>query len=573
MDENTVQIPGWRIIRVIGQGGFGKVYEIEKDDEFGGGMHSALKVVSVPESASEIQAYRDDGYDEASISALFRNRVSDITSEFRLMGKLKGCSNIVSYEDHMIVRHENDPGYDILIRMELLTPLPRYIEQRFGSGPVDEETVRRIGADICRALEICARYNILHRDIKPQNIFVNEIGDFKLGDFGIARTSDHTTRATMTGTYVYMAPEVFLNKPYHRSVDQYSLGMVLYWLLNERRNPFLPLPPEIPKAGQTMEALERRMRGEPLPAPKHGSEQLKQIVLKACAYDPKARYADVTEMKADLECAESPAAARGKTEPERPSAAAECDRTIPAAGVADNDRNNGNNNENKETIRIFSSWKIPEEKKAPVEKEPPVKTPKPEQKRITAAPGSIIKFGRYMQNAYNDEKTDISWFVVRSNGTEALLLSQYALDAQQYHTTTVLSPRSGFTWEHCSLRKWLNTEFLDKAFTQDEKERILLTTYPCGDNELKDRIFLLSGKECCIWLNSTMRKCRPTDYARKNRRLTTDCDWWLRTSMFGDVIKWNHAPYVDRSGNHNNLTYDHVDRKYIGVRPAMWIKL
>ncbi len=294
-------IPGWKTIRIIGKGSSGCVYEIEKEDEFGGSIRSALKVISIPESSAEIEAYRDDGYDDASLTALYRSRVEDITSEFRLMNKLKGCSNIVSYEDHLIVRHDDDIGYDILIRMELLTPLPKYFDQHYSGTEADENVICKLGVDMSRALERCGRHRIIHRDIKPQNIFVNEEGDFKLGDFGIAKTSDHTTKATKTGTYGYMAPEVYWGRPYNASVDIYSLGVVLYWTLNERRGPFLPLPPETPKPAQATEALERRMHGDPLPAPKHGSEELQRIVLKACAFDPKDRYQSPTEMRHDLE--------------------------------------------------------------------------------------------------------------------------------------------------------------------------------------------------------------------------------------------------------------------------------
>ncbi len=301
MDERTIQIPGWKIIRTIGKGSFGTVYEVEKKDQFGSGIRSALKVISIPESSAELEAYRDDGYDEASLTKLYQSRVEAITAEFQLMNKLKGCSNIVSYEDHMIVQHENDPGYDIFIRMELLTPLPKYFERRFPDNRADEQTVRRLGADICRALELCARHGIIHRDIKPQNIFVNDNGDFKLGDFGVAKTADHTTKATKTGTYGYMAPEVYLGRPYHHEADLYSLGLVLYWMLNERRGPFVPQPPTVPTPNQISEALERRMRGEELPAPKHGSEALKRIVLKACAFDPKDRFQTPEQLKRALE--------------------------------------------------------------------------------------------------------------------------------------------------------------------------------------------------------------------------------------------------------------------------------
>ncbi|MBQ1821541.1 MAG: leucine-rich repeat domain-containing protein [Clostridia bacterium] len=301
MDDRPISLPGWKIVRVIGKGSFGTVYEVEKDDAFGEGIRSALKIISIPESSAEIETYRDDGYDDESITQLFRSRVEDITAEFRLMNKLKGSSHIVGYEDHMIVQHKTDPGYDVLIRMELLTPLPKYMDQSNGKASADEQTVTKLGLAVCDALDLCQRVHVIHRDIKPQNIFISEIGDFKLGDFGVAKTSDHTTKATKTGTFGYMAPEVYTGKAYNAQIDIYSLGLVMYWMLNERRGPFVPLPPTVPKPSQNAEALERRMSGEPLPAPKNGSEELVRIVLKACAFDPKDRYASPAEMKRDLD--------------------------------------------------------------------------------------------------------------------------------------------------------------------------------------------------------------------------------------------------------------------------------
>ncbi len=318
---------------MIGKGGFGTVYEIEKENGYAGIAHSALKVMSIPESSAEIDTYRDDGYDNSSLTELFKSKVEDITAEFRLMSKLKGCSNIVSFEDCLIVQHDEDPGYDVYIRMELLTPLPNYINMQFPDGETASNVVIDLGIAICRALELCRHFNIIHRDIKPQNIFVNELGDYKLGDFGVAKTLDHTTRATKTGSFNYMAPEVYHSRPYNASVDLYSLGLVMYWMLNERRGPFLPLPPAVPKSADHASALERRMSGEPLPAPKHGSEKLKRIVLKACAFDPKDRYADPTEMKRDLEqligADPSEAAEPGETAVLTPVfTASETDRTV-----------------------------------------------------------------------------------------------------------------------------------------------------------------------------------------------------------------------------------------------------
>ncbi len=298
--------PGWEIVREIGSGGFGSVYEIRKADETGE-YTSALKVISIPQSREDYKSYVDNGYDRESITTIYRDQINDIVSEFKLMSQFKGMSHIVSYEDHMIVPHEDGVGWDVMIRMEMLTSLPDYYNQL---GFSMEEIVK-LGKDICEALEVCAKKKVVHRDIKPQNIFVNEFGEFKLGDFGIAKMSDHTTRATKIGTDSYMAPEVFYSRPYNASVDTYSLGLVMYWLLNERRLPFQPLPPEIPTSQQNEAAKMRRLSGEPLPPPNNGSEALKKIVLRACQPHPEDRFADASEMRAALFSLDRGAAAVG----------------------------------------------------------------------------------------------------------------------------------------------------------------------------------------------------------------------------------------------------------------------
>ncbi|MBR5278135.1 MAG: protein kinase, partial [Clostridia bacterium] len=289
--------PGWEIVEQIGSGGFSKVYKIKKSDNSNSGFYSALKVIHIPNTSEEIDSYRSEGYDDNSITQIFDEQVKSIVQEFELMHRFRGVTNIVSYEDHLVMQNENGIGWTILIRMELLKTLPDYYKTRV----IKDNDVKQLGIDICKALKLCEQKNIVHRDIKPQNIFANDFDDFKLGDFGVARVMEHTTRATKIGTYSYMAPEVYNGKPYNYISDIYSLGMVLYWLLNERRLPFLPLPPAVPTPSVNNEAQARRLSGEPLPAPKYGSEELKQVVLKACAFDPAERYSSAEEFMAALQ--------------------------------------------------------------------------------------------------------------------------------------------------------------------------------------------------------------------------------------------------------------------------------
>ena len=286
---------GWKTVRLIGRGSFGTVYEIQRELIDGTVESAAMKVITIPQNPDDIEEMYGDGLDEESITETFHEHLKNIVAEYTLMQKLDGNANVVNCKDISYIQHSDGIGWDIFIRMELLTPLMRSLPEY-----IDEKTVVKVGRDICNALVLCKKYDIVHRDIKPQNIFVSASGDYKLGDFGIAKTVEKTMGGTKIGTYKYMAPEVYNNQPYGSAADIYSLGLVLYWLLNERRMPFMPLPPAKILAGQDEAARQRRLSGEPLLTPAHGSTELKRIVLKACAYDPKERYHTADEMLADL---------------------------------------------------------------------------------------------------------------------------------------------------------------------------------------------------------------------------------------------------------------------------------
>ena len=328
--NDNIVWPGWETVRLIGRGSFGAVYEIERD-MLGEKEKAALKVITIPQSSSDIDELYGEGYDDESITSTFKAYLKSIVAEYSLMRKMNGSANVVNCDDVRYVQHDDGFGWDIFIKMELLTPLTKSLGKN-----VSDEQVVRIGSDICKALILCKKHNIIHRDIKPANIFVSENGDNKLGDFGIAKTVEKTSGGTKIGTDEYMAPEVYHDQPYGSTVDIYSLGMVLYWLLNERRTPFLKMPPALPTSSEKEQARKRRFGGENIPAPKHGSDELKRIVLKACAYDPKDRYQSAEEMLSDFDAL----VGNGKNHiPDR--GAQETDNSTSALGTADEEDENG----------------------------------------------------------------------------------------------------------------------------------------------------------------------------------------------------------------------------------------
>ena len=292
--ENFEQIhlpwQDWKIVKRLGGGAYGEVYEIERNIS-GVQEKAAVKIVSRPKDDIEIETYYDEGYDKASIAASYEKEIQNYVQEYTLMKKLQGQTNIVSCDDFTVVPHDNGIGGDVFIRMELLTSLQQVLRQK----TLSVQEIIKLGKDISNALILCERKNIVHRDIKPANIMVSEFGDYKLGDFGVSKIMDHTTYATAMGTPEYQAPEIVHMEKYGQAADIYSLGIMLYWILNDRKMPFVDAEKKL-TPGLKIDAMERRCRGEKLPAPENGSDELKKIVLKACEYRPEDRYASAQEL-------------------------------------------------------------------------------------------------------------------------------------------------------------------------------------------------------------------------------------------------------------------------------------
>lgn len=291
----------WRIVSVIGVGSFGTVYEVAK---IGGAFDErcAVKHISLPQAQTDIaEGFRQGRYTSDSGAVLFYQKAKErIINEIQLMQRFAGHSHIVNYHDYEIVQKPDAIGYDIFIRMDLLHSLSDHLK----SIPADqmETAVAGLGRDICDGLRAIHRRNILHRDIKPANILYGETG-YKLADFGVAKSLDVTGSVTTAGTQNYMSPELYKHQEgVNQTSDIYSLGIVMYRLLNGNRLPFLPADPAVViDSDMESEALGRRMRGETV-APIGGvNPELMHIIQKACSYHSMDRYQSADEMAAALD--------------------------------------------------------------------------------------------------------------------------------------------------------------------------------------------------------------------------------------------------------------------------------
>ena len=179
--------------------------------------------------------------------------------------------------------------------------------------------------------------------------------------------------------------------------------------------------------------------------------------------------------------------------------------------------------------------------------------------------------------------------VLAKEGTKILVISKYALDCQQYNTSY-----TDVTWETCTLRKWLNNNFINSAFTANEKAMIPTVTVSADKNPkystnpgnaTQDQVFLLSITEANKYFSSdSARQCKPTEYAVARGAHVNDNDnicWWLRSpgryqnyaasatysgtvTCYGDTVDYVSYYYYtgDTEVRHTNA-----------VRPALWINL
>jgi len=282
---------GWKIDKKIGEGRFGEVYKAVKTID-NMNLSCAIKHASLPKNDDEVITLIKRGFinNRDDANKYFFNLVENMKKEISIMQKFNGVPYIIDCFDYTAIPRGDNSGIDFYIRMELAQDLNEYTKNK----TLEEIEVIKIGIDICKALELCEKEKIIHRDIKPSNIFIGADGIYKLGDFGIASGEDVEIRK-LSGTYSYMAPELYNNKILSASTDIYSLGLVMYKLLNNNKLPF------VNKEIDENSAFEIRMLGRKFPTLKKVNKNILKIINKACNFNPKKRYDKASEMRKELE--------------------------------------------------------------------------------------------------------------------------------------------------------------------------------------------------------------------------------------------------------------------------------
>lgn len=186
--------------------------------------------------------------------------------------------------------------------------------------------------------------------------------------------------------------------------------------------------------------------------------------------------------------------------------------------------------------------------------------------------GGIVTFGSYEQdNNLENGAEPIEWQVLDVKDEKALVISKYGLDCQPYNIE-----KGSITWGSCSLRKWLNDDFINSAFIAEEQNMIITTKLPLSSNktysgdDTEDKIFLLNVDESQRYFSSSEeRKCEPSSYAKEQGVSVAgngNCWWWLISPGGPSAKGVDYFGVVSNDGAK-------VSKVYYAVRPAMWIDI
>ena len=251
----------------------------------------ALKHISVPETQKQVDALILTGAaaDEEAAQAYYQQVVTDYQAELEQLEALSGSPNLDSFHSYEIKPKEDGVGYDVYLLSEFRTTLDRYLTDT----PMTQSSAVNLAMDLCNALTELRAAGLIHRDVKPSNIYLSSQGHFMLGDMGIAKV-DELKYCSMPESMLspYSAPELFeLMANVNVTVDLYAVGLILYRIYNGNHAPF-----EDEKTSAKA-ADKLRITGKELPAPMFADYEMAEIIHKACAFRPEDRYQSPEEMK------------------------------------------------------------------------------------------------------------------------------------------------------------------------------------------------------------------------------------------------------------------------------------
>lgn len=563
--KGTRLIGRYIIEGVLGQGGFGITY-LGIDE-----LHE--KKVAIKEFFPQGIVTRNIEYEDA-VTVTFVGEKDNYSKgkekflkEARIMARFSKDEGIVKAQDFFEI---NNTAYIVMEYLEGIT-LKQYLRE---NERIEPEELLELFVPLIESLDEIHSQGLIHRDISPDNIMVLLGGKIKLMDFGAAR--DYTDFGEKSLSLIlkpgYAPPEQYqthgVQGPW---TDIYALCATMYKCLTGENPP---------------DAIERVMDDNLKEISEFGipvSKQMEETIIKGMSISARNRYQNIEEFCEDLYALSEETLTLEEEE-------SKVEETLI-----------------EEDMKTFSQ-EAEEEKKyvlhnPKIENDPFVKSGKKviwdclwfgkyPQKQITQEDGAIysvlkneinwdlnndviINGSKYHKTENNYFKYEpIKWRVLHYENSEAFLLADAILDSQPYH-----SENEEIDWEKSSIRAWLNNEFINKAFSNEENKAINTVELINKDNSkygtqggknTSDKLFLLSlsevdeteeSKEYGFWDKKT-RKCKNDNFSEETYF------WWLRSpgNSSHDAAGVYYYGWVFGYG------YD-VQEPAGGIRPALYLNL
>ena len=239
-----------------------------------------VKIISTPASQTQLDALLLSGAysDKQSALSYFRALSDGIADEVAILKKLSQLEGFIPFESCQIVPMDDDAGYDVY----MLSAYKNTLEQFFRHSSMTHLGALNLGLDLCAALAVCRRSGYLYVDLKPDNIYLTGENTYRIGDIGFLKL-DSLKYASLPERYrsQYTAPEIAdAFSSLNTTMDVYAAGLILYQAFNDGALPF----------------RDDTAPAEQLPAPAYADYEMAEIILKACAPTPDARWQDPIEM-------------------------------------------------------------------------------------------------------------------------------------------------------------------------------------------------------------------------------------------------------------------------------------
>lgn len=288
----------WYTDKQLGTGTDGKVFSIYREKYDGTRERAALKIIRLGENRNERKQFSSEGvFIGETEDEYYEKLIKKIKNNIDTIKINDDGKNFVRYEDIELRKASDGKGRLILLRLEEARSLSDILKEF--SFTMDEAV--RLAVNVCRALVKCRSFGYIYPNLKPENILFDKEGNCKLGDLGsFSCLEPSKTSIAYKRTQYYMAPEYIKTGNINCTADTYSLGLIMYMLVNRNRLPFTEPYPEIVTINSLNTSTEKRMNGEKLPRPAFASDELWHVISKACAFNTNDRYFTPDQMLSDL---------------------------------------------------------------------------------------------------------------------------------------------------------------------------------------------------------------------------------------------------------------------------------